>query len=152
MCCDGSVPRCVSICENGQKPRWRAMRTSYPPLTSASTLPSTGSPALNASSSWRSVAAPRVSARESVSPPAVETTIAWIRSPTLTSMSPSSSFSSATSITASPLPPTSTKATSGPIATIVPSMVCPCVKRLVLIDASNIAAKSSSLSLTVRFL
>ena len=41
-------------------------------------------------------------------------------------MSPSSSFSSATSICASLFPPTLTRATSGPIATIVPSMVWPC--------------------------
>ena len=43
----------MSICENGQKARWRAMRTSYPPFTARSTLPSTGRPARNASSSCR---------------------------------------------------------------------------------------------------
>ena len=57
---------------------------------------------------------------------------------------PSGSFSSETSMDASPLPPTSMNATSGPIATMVPSMVCPCSKRFALSDASNIAAKSSS--------
>ena len=98
------------------------------------------------------VAAPRTSRRDSVSPPAVDTTIAWMRSPTATSSAPSSSFSSATSIVASPLPPTSTNATSGPMATIVPSMVCPRSKRFALIDASNIAAKSSSGSLTMSLL
>ena len=46
-------------------------------------------------------------------PPLVETTIAWMRSPTDTSTSPSASFSSARSISASPLPPTLTKATFG---------------------------------------
>ena len=45
-----------------------------------------------------SVAAPRASRRESVSPPSVDTTIAWMRSPTATSRTPSSSFSSAISI------------------------------------------------------
>ena len=34
----------ISIWEKGQKPRWRAMRTSYPPFTVRSTLPSTGRP------------------------------------------------------------------------------------------------------------
>jgi hypothetical protein len=94
------------------------------------------------------VAAPRASLRESVSPPIVDTTIAWMRSPTATSRTPSSSFSSATSIMASPLPPTLTNATSGPIATIVPSRVWPLSKRFGLSDASNIAAKSSPGSVT----
>ena len=56
----------MSICENGQNARWRAMRTSYPPLTTFSTLPSTGSPAWNASSSSRCVAAFRTPLRDSV--------------------------------------------------------------------------------------
>ena len=47
-----------------------------------------------------------------------------------TSISPSSSFSSGTSIVASPLPPTSMNATSGPIATMVPSMVWPPLESL----------------------
>ena len=64
-----------------------------------------------------------------------------------TSMSPSSSFSSATSISASPLPPTLTKATFGPIATMVPSMVWPRSNCFAWMDAANIAAKSSSGSL-----
>ena len=64
--------------------------------------------------------------------------------------SPSASFSSSISIVASPLPPTLTNATSGPIATIVPSMVWPFSKRFAWSDASNIAAKSSSGSLTAR--
>ena len=56
----------------------------------------------------------------------VDTTMASMRSPTTTSMSPSSSFSSSTSIVASPFPPTSTNATSGPMATnLAPSRVCP---------------------------
>ena len=71
------------------------------------------------------MAAPRTSLRESVNPPAVDTTVAWMRSPAATSSTPSAFFNSAISMTASPLPPTSTNATSGPIATIVPSMVCP---------------------------
>src|SRR6266542_1171898 len=75
-----------------------------------------------------------------------------MRSPTATSMSPSSSFSSSTSIVASPLPPMSTNATSGPIATIVPWRVCPSLKRFALIEASNIAAKSSLESVTTRSL
>jgi hypothetical protein len=48
----------------------------------------------------------RTPRRESKMPPLVETTIAWMRSPTATSMSPSAFFSSARSISASPLPPT----------------------------------------------
>src|SRR5688572_6189811 len=80
-------------------------------------------------------------------PPPVETTIAWIRSPADTSTLPSASFSSARSISASPLPPTSTKATSAPNPTMVPSMVWPRVNCRGLRDASNIAAKSSSCSL-----
>src|SRR5438128_11322128 len=52
-----------------------------------------------------------------------------MRSPTATSSSPFASFSSSISIVASPLPPTSTKATSGPMATIVPSSVWPFSKR-----------------------
>jgi hypothetical protein len=92
---------------------------------------------------YRLMDAPRASLRDSVSPPAVEMTTAWMRSPIETSMSPSASLSSSTSIVASPLPPTSTKATSGPIATIVPSIVCPCSMRFAWSDASNIAAKSS---------
>ena len=94
----------MSICDIGQKARWRAMRTSYPPFTAFSTFPSTGRPAWKASSSWRSVAAPRASFRERCSPPAVETTTAWMRSPTATSSTPSSSFSSATSIVGLALP------------------------------------------------
>ena len=50
------------------------MRTSYPPLTSRSTLPFDRQAARNASSSCRRVAAPRASLRDSVSPPAVDTT------------------------------------------------------------------------------
>ncbi|MSO50036.1 MAG: enoyl-CoA hydratase/isomerase family protein, partial [Acidobacteria bacterium] len=73
-----------------------------------------------------------------------------MRSPTATSMSPSSSFSSLSSIVASPLPPTLTNATSAPMATMVPSMVWPFLKRFDLVDASNNAAKSSSISLTTR--
>ena len=69
------------------------------------------------------VGKPRVSFRESVSPPAVDTTIAWIRSPAPNSRAPSAFLSSAMSIEASPLPPTLTSATSGPILTIVPSTV-----------------------------
>ena len=42
------------------------------------------------------------------------------------------------------LPPTLTNATSAPMATMVPSIVWPFSKRLVLSDTSNIAAKSSS--------
>src|SRR5439155_15754925 len=71
-------------------------------------------------------------------------------SPTATSRWPSASLSSSISIVASPLPPTSTNATSGPIATIVPSRVWPFSKRFALIDASNIAAKSSVDSVTAR--
>src|SRR5919204_6956910 len=67
-----------------------------------------------------------------------------MRSPIDTSTSPSSSFSSATSICASLFPPTLTRATSGPTATMVPSIVCPCSNRRALTDASNIVAKSSS--------
>src|SRR2546423_1491147 len=67
-----------------------------------------------------------------------------MRSPTATSSSPFASFSSSISIVASPLPPTSTKATSGPMATIVPSSVWPFSKRFGFVEASNIAAKSSS--------
>src|SRR5688572_3840945 len=70
-----------------------------------------------------------------------------MRSPTATSISPSSSFSSSTSIVASPLPPTLTNATSGPIATMVPSIVCPFRKRFAWPDASKSAAKSSSCSM-----
>src|SRR5688572_2363247 len=81
-------------------------------------------------------------------PPLVETTTAWTRSPTVTSMSPSAFFSSSISIVASPLPPTSTNATSGPIATIVPSMVWPCSTRFGWVEAANIAAKSSVGSVT----
>jgi hypothetical protein len=44
---------------------------------------------------------------------------------------------------ASPLPPTLTNATSGPIATIAPSIVWPRSMRFCLSDASNSAAKSS---------
>jgi len=65
----------------------------------------------------------RTPLRDRTMPPLVETTTAWMRSPNETSMSPSSSLSSATSICASLLPPTLTKATSAPIETIVPSMV-----------------------------
>ena len=39
---DGSAPG-VPICENGQKARWPPTRTSNPPLTARSILPSTGS-------------------------------------------------------------------------------------------------------------
>src|ERR1700712_615122 len=73
-----------------------------------------------------------------------------MRSPTATSRTPSSSFNSAMSIVASPLPPMSINATAGPIATIVPSIVCPRSTRFALVDASNIAAKSSVGSLTKR--
>ena len=79
----------------------------------------------------------------------MDTTIAWMRSPTATSSTPSASFSSSISSCASPLPPTLTNATSGPIATIVPSIVWPRSKRFAWIEASNIAAKSSSGSVTV---
>ena len=48
------------------------------------------------------------------------------------------------SMVASPLPPTSMNATSGPIATIVPSIVCPSSNRFACSEASNILAKSSS--------
>ena len=147
-CTDGSAVRMMSICENGQNARSRAIRTSYPPLTAFSTLPSTASPARNASSSSRCVAALRTPLRESTIPPLVETTIAWMRSPTDTSTSPSASFSSARSTTASALPPTSTKASFGPNPTMVPSTVWPRSNRRALTDASNIVAKSSSCSLT----
>ena len=53
----------------------------------------------------------------------VDTTTAWMRSPTATATVPSSSLSSSISITASLLPPTLTSATSGLIATTTPSMV-----------------------------
>src|SRR5437764_4590471 len=81
-------------------------------------------------------------------PPLVDTTTARMRSPIDTSMSPSSSLSSASSICASLFAPTLTKATSWPNATMVPSMVWPCSNRRALTDASNIVAKSSSCSLT----
>src|ERR1051326_6493905 len=73
-----------------------------------------------------------------------------MRSPTLTPIVPSSFFSSAMSIIASPLPPTLTNATFAPMATMLPSTVWP--RRIGLLfvfsDASNIAAKSSSGSVT----
>ena len=47
------------------------------------------------------------------------------------------------------MPPTLTNATSGPIATISPSIVCPRSKRFGWIEASNSVAKSSSGSVTV---
>jgi hypothetical protein len=105
---------------------------------------------VKAASSWRAVAALRSSLRDSVIPPAVEVTVASMRSPTAASSTPSASRSSAMSIVASPLPPTSTNATSGPIATIRPSMCCPRSSRLACVDASNIAAKSSDESVTAR--
>src|SRR5690349_9651485 len=71
-----------------------------------------------------------------------------MRSPTFTSIWPSASFSSAKAICASLLPPTLTKATSEPNATMVPSMAWPRSSRRALTDASNIVAKSSSCSLT----
>src|SRR5262245_20836135 len=70
-----------------------------------------------------------------------------MRSPTLTSRSPSLSFSSSMSMAASLLPPTSTSADSSPIATTTPSMICPFVTRFARSEASNIVAKSSSGSL-----
>ena len=81
-------------------------------------------------------------------PPALDMTVAWMRSPTDTSSLPSASRNSARSISASPFPPTSTKATSAPMPTIVPSRVWPFSRRLGLSEASNIAAKSSSGSVT----
>ncbi len=120
------------------------MRTSYPPFTSRSILPSTASRAWNASSSLLLVAAPRASLRDSVSPPSVDITTAWMRSPTATSSVPSSFFSSAMSIIASPLPPTLTNATFAPMATMAPSTVWPFPTCVVFTEASNIEAKSSS--------
>ena len=117
-------------------------------LDGLGTLPSTATPFRNASSSSRSVAALRTPLRDSVMPPLVETTIAVILSPTDTSMSPSASFSSATSSSASPLPPMSTNANCGPIATMVPSTAWPRLNCRAFSDASNNAAKSSSCSLT----
>ena len=81
-------------------------------------------------------------------PPPVATTIASMRSPTETSTSPSSSFSSSMSIWASLLPPMLTKATFGPKPAMTPWTVWPRSNRRALTDASNIAAKSSSCSLT----
>jgi hypothetical protein len=83
-------------------------------------------------------------AKNNVMPPAVESTVAWMRSPTATSSWPSSFFSSLRSIVASPLAPTFTNATSAPIATICPSIAWPLLNRLVCSDAANNAAKSSS--------
>ena len=103
-----------------------------------------------ASSIWRSVAALRASLRDRVMPPPVDTTMAWIRSPTATSMPPSASLSSSRSMVASPLPPTSTNATSSPIATTVPSTLWPLSRYAACTEASNIAAKSSSGSVTLR--
>src|SRR5690349_5793217 len=73
-----------------------------------------------------------------------------MRSPTATSRAPSASLSSAMSMVASPLPPTSTKATSAPMPTMVPSIVWPCAIRFVRCDAANSAAKSSVDSLMPR--
>ena len=99
------------------------MRTSYPPFTARSTLPSTGKTGVE-----RVFELPRGGGAKRQ--PAGE------RQPSrgrhdrrLNAVAdgdfemPSSSFSSAMSITASLLPPTSTNATSAPIATMVPSMV-----------------------------
>ena len=62
------------------------------------------------------MAALRTPLRDSTMPPPVATTTAWMRSPTETSTSPSSSFSSSMSICASLLPPMLTNATFGPNA------------------------------------
>ena len=94
------------------------------------------------------MAALRTPLRDSTMPPPVVTTIASMRSPTETSTSPSSSFSSSMSIWASLLPPMLTKATFGPKPAMTPWTVWPRSNRRALTDASNIAAKSSSCSLT----
>src|SRR5262245_46067950 len=74
--------------------------------------------------------------------------MACTRSPTFTSSCPSSSFSSAMSISASLLPPTSTSAVSLPIATMVPSITWPLETWRARSEASNSAAKSSSSLIT----
>src|SRR5207249_4010187 len=69
--------------------------------------------------------------------------MAWTVSPTFTWTSLSGSESSAMSMVASPFPPMSTNATSGPIATMVPETVSPSWWDFSASDSSSIRAKSS---------
>ena len=91
-----------------------------------------------------SVAAPRASFRDSVSPPAVDTTIAWMRSPTATSMSPVVVLQLVD--VDRRLRPCRRRRRTPPPGRSRRSCLRwsgPCSKRFALSDASNIAAKSS---------
>ena len=114
--------RCRSARADRTRARGRGAPRSRPSRLLPLCLPPRARPGTRprVPAAWRHCCTPL---RESTMPPLVETTIAWMRSPTDTSTSPSASFSSSRSISASPLPPTLTKATFGPNATMVPSMV-----------------------------
>ena len=117
----GSALRAVSICEIGQKAALPGDAHLVPALDRPLHLSFDRKAGVER---VLELAPRRGAARQSageLEPAAVETTMASMRSPTLaTGTSPSSSASSSMSMVASPFPPTSMNATSGPIATIVP--------------------------------
>src|SRR3989440_6704668 len=141
--CSDSTRR-SSICENGQKARKPPTVTSYPPLITPATLPSTGTPVCAATASASRAWAPcRRRCESRISSP-VATTVASISSPTLTLRRPSSSASSAGSIHASPSPPTSTNTCSSEIWMTRPFTIWPISSVRRASCCANIAAKSSS--------
>src|SRR5262249_47240334 len=104
--------------EMGQNPRVPATWTSTPPLLTAPTTPSTGTPSANACASSAAASGPRPIARRSTMHPAlppISTTRPSTTSPTFTGSRPSASRSSDASIIASDLAPRSMNTASRPI-------------------------------------
>ena len=139
----GESTRCSSIWENGQNARKPPTITSYPPLMTAVTLPSTGSPAWAATSSASRACVPLSSLCDRRTSSPVEITVASISSPTPTPSLPSASSSSPRAIKASPLPRTSTKIVSAPTWMIRPFTTWPTSRAGPAPTPANSVAKSS---------
>jgi hypothetical protein len=113
-------------------------------LITAATLPSTGMPVCAATASACLACAPCRSLWESRTSSPVETTVASTSSPTATFSFPSASVSSARSIQASPLPPTSTKTLSAVIWMTRPFTIWPTSRTVRAASRANRVAKSSA--------